>query len=55
MLQSSYAYWLADKAVAPNQDLAVTDKYSGAILTRVAQADHRTTRSTISLSRKIGR
>ncbi len=42
MLHSSYDYWLAGKAVAPNHDLAVTDKYSGAVVTRVAMADART-------------
>jgi acyl-CoA reductase-like NAD-dependent aldehyde dehydrogenase len=30
---------LANEAVFPNQDLAVTDKYTGAVATRVAQAD----------------
>jgi len=39
MLQSTYPYYLANKAVAPNQDLEVIDKYSGAVATRVAMAD----------------
>src|SRR5262249_28125508 len=39
MLQSWYAYWLAGKVVAPNHDLAIADKYSGAVVIRVAQAD----------------
>jgi len=38
-LRSSYPYWLAGEAVAANTDLAVTDKYSGAVATRVALAD----------------
>lgn len=39
MLKKSYPYYLANKAVAPNTDLEVTDKYSGEVVTRVAQAD----------------
>src|SRR5580698_10072009 len=38
-LQSSYPLYLANEAKSPNQDLAVTDKYSGEVATRVAQAD----------------
>ncbi|GAB3285662.1 aldehyde dehydrogenase family protein [Parahaliea aestuarii] len=39
VLQSSYPYYLANRAEAPNTDLAVTDKYSGEVATRVALAD----------------
>ncbi|WP_114417161.1 aldehyde dehydrogenase family protein [Marinospirillum perlucidum] len=39
MLQASYPYYLANKAVTPNQDLVVYDKYSGEAATRVALAD----------------
>jgi acyl-CoA reductase-like NAD-dependent aldehyde dehydrogenase len=38
-LKSSYPLYLANEAFSPNQDLAVTDKYTGAVATRVAQAD----------------
>ncbi len=39
MLKPSYPYFLAGKPVAANQDLAVTDKYTGEIATYVALAD----------------
>jgi acyl-CoA reductase-like NAD-dependent aldehyde dehydrogenase len=39
MLKSSYPYYLAGKAVAANEDLEVTDKYTGEVATRVAVAD----------------
>jgi acyl-CoA reductase-like NAD-dependent aldehyde dehydrogenase len=39
MLNPSYPYYLGGKAFAPNQDLAVTDKYTGKVATRVAVAD----------------
>jgi acyl-CoA reductase-like NAD-dependent aldehyde dehydrogenase len=39
MLAASYPYYLANRPLAPNQDLEVTDKYSGEIATRVAMAD----------------
>jgi acyl-CoA reductase-like NAD-dependent aldehyde dehydrogenase len=39
MLKSSYPYYLANEAETPNQDLAVLDKYSGEVATRVALAD----------------
>ncbi|HEX4182564.1 MAG TPA: aldehyde dehydrogenase family protein [Caulobacteraceae bacterium] len=38
-LQPSYPLYLANEAKSPNQDLAVTDKYTGEVATRVAQAD----------------
>jgi len=39
MLKPTYPYFLANKAVAANADLEVTDKYSGEVATRVALAD----------------
>ena len=39
MLQKSYPYYLGNEPVSPNQDLEVTDKYSGEVATRVAMAD----------------
>lgn len=39
MLQDSYPFYLANKAVSPNADLEVTDKYTGEVATRVAMAD----------------
>lgn len=39
MLRETYPYYLANKPEAPNCALEVTDKYSGAVVTRVAQAD----------------
>ena len=39
MLQSAYPYYLANEAVSPNQDLVVTNKYTGDVVTRVAMAD----------------
>ena len=38
-LQASYPYFLANKAVAANTQLPVTDKYTGEVVTRVALAD----------------
>lgn len=38
-LAKTYPYYLANEAVYANTDLAVTDKYTGAIATRVALAD----------------
>lgn len=39
MLKDKYPYYIANEAVYANSDLAVTDKYSGEIVTRVAMAD----------------
>lgn len=39
MLQETYPYYLANVAQAPNAGLAVVDKYSGKLATRVALAD----------------
>ena len=38
MLAKSYPYYLANRPVAANQDLAVHDKYTGEVATRVALA-----------------
>ena len=37
-LKTSYPLYLANEAKSPNQDLVVTDKYSGKVATRVAMA-----------------
>ncbi|MBV1878164.1 MAG: aldehyde dehydrogenase family protein [Pseudomonadales bacterium] len=39
MLNEKYPYYLANEAVFANEDLKVTDKYSGEVATRVAMAD----------------
>ena len=39
MLKKSYPYYLANRPVQPNEDLEVTDKYTGEVATRVALAD----------------
>ncbi len=39
MLKESYPYYLANKPVFANTDLAVIDKYTGEVATRVAMAD----------------
>ncbi len=39
MLKPAYPYYLANEAVYANQELEVTDKYTGSVATRVAQAD----------------
>ncbi|HZZ67054.1 MAG TPA: aldehyde dehydrogenase family protein [Phenylobacterium sp.] len=38
-LKASYPLYLANEARTPNQDLVVTDKFTGEVATRVAQAD----------------
>ena len=38
-LRESYPFYLANEAISPNQDLIVTDKYTGKVATRVALAD----------------
>ena len=42
MLKESYPFYLANKAVQPNTDLKVIDKFTGEVATRVAMAspDH---------------
>lgn len=39
MLAKSYPFYLANRPERPNADLAVTDKYTGAVAARVAMAD----------------
>ena len=39
MLKETYPYYLAGRAVQPNTDLVVTNKYSGQPACRVALAD----------------
>jgi len=39
MLEDEYPFYLANRAEQPNSDLEVTDKYTGAVATRVALAD----------------
>ncbi len=39
MLKSAYPYYLANVPVYANEELEVTDKYTGEVATRVAQAD----------------
>jgi acyl-CoA reductase-like NAD-dependent aldehyde dehydrogenase len=39
MLEESYPYYLANVPEKPNADLEVTNKYTGAVATRVAMAD----------------
>lgn len=39
MLANTYPYYLANKAVYANQDLAVTNKYTGEVATNIALAD----------------
>ncbi|HYE47142.1 MAG TPA: aldehyde dehydrogenase family protein, partial [Caulobacter sp.] len=38
-IKSAYPLYLANEPVFANQDLAVTDKFNGAVATRVAMAD----------------
>jgi acyl-CoA reductase-like NAD-dependent aldehyde dehydrogenase len=52
MLKKSYPYYLANKPVAANTDLAVFDKYSGKRATRVAFADAATVRKAIVAAHK---
>ncbi len=48
MLRPCYPYYLANEAVSANTDLVVTNKYTGAVATRVAVAD------TATIDRAIG-
>ena len=49
VLRPQYPYYLANRPEQPNADLEVTDKYSGAVATRVAMAD------AAAIDRAIGR
>lgn len=46
-LKPSYPYYLANQPQAPNQDLKVTDKYTGEVATKVALADAATVEAAI--------
>src|SRR4051812_46083153 len=48
MLKEAYPYYLANMAVAANTALAVLDKYSGEVATRVALADAATVDQAIA-------
>jgi acyl-CoA reductase-like NAD-dependent aldehyde dehydrogenase len=48
VLKSSYPYYLAGEARAPNAALEVRDKFSGEVATRVAQADAATIDAAIA-------
>lgn len=52
MLKEAYPYYLANEAVFANQDLDVTDKYSGEVATRVAMADAATIDKAIDAADK---
>ena len=52
MLKDAYPYYLANEAVFANQDLDVTDKYSGEVATRVAMADAATIDQAIDAADK---
>ena len=52
MLKDAYPYYLANEAVFANQDLDVTDKYSGDVATRVAMADAATIDKAIDAADK---
>ena len=48
MLAQSYPYYLANEAVFANEDLTVTNKYTGAPATQVALADAATIDAAIA-------
>jgi acyl-CoA reductase-like NAD-dependent aldehyde dehydrogenase len=50
MLNKTYPYYLANEPVAANTELAVTDKYTGEVATRVALADTATIDLAIAAS-----
>ncbi|SAL04989.1 aldehyde dehydrogenase [Caballeronia calidae] len=50
MLKTTYPYYLANEPVAANTDLAVTDKFSGEVATRVALADAQAIDKAIGLA-----
>src|SRR3546814_1943172 len=52
MLDKSYPYYIAGKAIAANTDLEVLDKYSGKRATRVAFADTAAVRKAIAAAAK---
>ncbi len=48
MLKQSYPYYLANKAVRPNEDFEVLDKYSNEVVSRVAMADGKAIEAAIA-------
>lgn len=52
MLDKSYPYYLASKAVFANEDVEVTNKYTGEVATRVAKADADTIDKAIAAAEK---
>lgn len=52
MLKDAYPYYLANEAVYANDDLPVTDKYTGDIATLVAKADSKAFEQAISAAEK---
>jgi acyl-CoA reductase-like NAD-dependent aldehyde dehydrogenase len=54
-LNDTYPYYLANEPVAANTDLAVTDKYTGNVATRVAMADAKTINRAIAAAVTAGR
>lgn len=52
MLAKTYPYYLASKAVFANQDLAVTNKYTGEVATHVALADAKVIDQAIAAAQK---
>ncbi|QPG05900.1 aldehyde dehydrogenase family protein [Salinimonas marina] len=52
MLNDSYPYYLASEAVFANQDLDVTNKYTGEVATKVAKADAATIDKAIAAAQQ---
>ncbi len=52
VLKKAYPYYLANKPVYANEDLAVSDKYTGEIVTRTALADEKAIDAAIAASVK---
>jgi acyl-CoA reductase-like NAD-dependent aldehyde dehydrogenase len=52
MLRKTYPYYLANQPQQPNADLAVLDKYSGKVATRVAVPDAKATEKAITAAVK---
>ncbi|MFT3764857.1 MAG: aldehyde dehydrogenase family protein [Minicystis sp.] len=55
MLKDRYPYYLANRPLQPNADLAVTDKYTGEVATRVALADAATIEQAIAAAARAAR
>ncbi|MDA3914385.1 aldehyde dehydrogenase family protein, partial [Oleiagrimonas sp.] len=51
-MQKRYPYYLANKAMQPNEDLEVLDKYSGKVATRVAMPDDKAIEKAIAAAVK---